>query len=120
MSQTMQYKGYDGSVLYSAEDKLLHGKSLGIRDFVIYDGADVLTLEKNFQGAVDEYLSFCQAEGKTPNVPFKGSLNVRLSKDLHLRAARFAEEHDRKLNTIINDALRQYLEQHASEGSVAA
>jgi predicted HicB family RNase H-like nuclease len=113
MSQTMQYKGYDGSVLYSAEDKLLHGKILGIRDFVIYDGRDVETLEKNFQGAVDEYLAFCKAEGKTPNVPFKGSLNVRLSKDLHARAARFAEEKSLKLNAVINEAVAEYLAKSA-------
>jgi predicted HicB family RNase H-like nuclease len=74
MSQTMQYKGYDGSVLYSAEDRLLHGKIVGIRDAVIYDGADVATLEKNFHGAVDEYLDFCRVEGRTPNMPFKGKL----------------------------------------------
>jgi predicted HicB family RNase H-like nuclease len=113
MSQTMQYKGYDGSVLYSAEDRILHGKIQGIRDFVIYDGEDVDTLEKNFQGAVDEYLAFCKAEGKTPNVPFKGSVNVRLTKDLHCRAARFAEEHNRKLNAVINDALDEYLAKSA-------
>ncbi len=113
MSQTMQYKGYDGSVLYSAEDRLLHGRLLGIRDFVIYDGTDVETLEKNFRGAVDEYLAFCKAEGKKPQVPFKGNLNVRLSKDLHLRAARFAEEKQVKLNAVINEALQEYLAKSA-------
>ena len=50
MSQTLQYKGYEGSVLYSAEDKLLHGRLLGIRDFVLYDGLGVTALEMNFQG----------------------------------------------------------------------
>jgi predicted HicB family RNase H-like nuclease len=109
----MQYKGYDGSVLYSAEDRLLHGRLLGIRDFVIYDGTDVETLEKNFRGAVDEYLAFCKAEGKKPQVPFKGNLNVRLSKDLHLRAARFAEEKQVKLNAVINEALQEYLAKSA-------
>ncbi len=109
MSQTMQYKGYEGSVLYSAEDKILHGRLQGIRDFVIYDGKDLATIEKNFRGAVDEYLAFCKAEGKTPNVPFKGNLNIRLTKDLHQRAARFAEEHDQKLNAVINDAVQHYL-----------
>lgn len=113
MSQTMQYKGYDGSVLYSAEDRLLHGKILGIRDTVIYDGVDIPTLETNFRGAVDEYLEFCRVEGRTPNKPFKGSFNVRLSEDLHLRAALFAEEHNRKLNSVINEALQEYLAKSA-------
>jgi predicted HicB family RNase H-like nuclease len=113
MSQTLQYKGYDGSVLYSAEDKLLHGRIIGIRDFVIYDGKDVRTLEKNFKGAVDEYLAFCKAEGKVPNTPFKGSFNVRLPQDLHKRAALYAEEHNRKLNAVVHEALEEFLT-HAS------
>lgn len=32
--------------------------------------------------------------------PLKGSLNVRISQDLHQRAALYAEEHDLKLNAV--------------------
>jgi len=75
MSQTLQYKDYDGSVEYSAEDRVLHGKLLGIRDAIVYEGPDVDSLESNFRAAVDEYLAFCAKEGKTPDQPFKGSCN---------------------------------------------
>jgi predicted HicB family RNase H-like nuclease len=109
MSQTLQYKGYDGSVLYCAEDRLLHGAILGIRDMVSYEGTDVDTLEHNFRGAVDEYLAFCTAEGKTPDTPFKGSFNVRLPQELHKRAALYAEEHNRKLNSVVQEALQEFL-----------
>jgi predicted HicB family RNase H-like nuclease len=109
MSQTMEHKGYNGSVLYSAEDKILHGHIIGIRDMVSYEGTDVRGLEKNFKAAVDEYLRFCKAEGKTPDTPFKGSFNVRLTPDLHKRAALYAEEHSRKLNSVVQDALQEYL-----------
>src|SRR5664280_2078326 len=109
MSQTLQYRGYDGSVLYSAEDKTLHGRVLGIRDMISYGGMDVRSVEKNFRGAVDEYLAFCAAEGKTPDAPFKGSFNVRIPQDLHQRAALYAEEHDLKLNAVVQQALKEYL-----------
>ena len=109
MSKTLNYKGYDGSVEYSAEDRLLHGRILGIRDMVLYDGASIREIEKNFRGAVDEYLAFCAAEGKTPDVPFKGSFNVRIPQDLHQRAARYAEEHEMKLNAVVQQALKEYL-----------
>jgi len=69
MSQTLQYKGYDGSVEYSAEDRVLHGSLLGIRDSVVYEGAGVDSLESHFRAAVDEYLAYCAAEGKTPDQP---------------------------------------------------
>ncbi|HXE08959.1 MAG TPA: type II toxin-antitoxin system HicB family antitoxin [Acidobacteriaceae bacterium] len=109
MSQTLQYRGYDGSVLYSAEDKMLHGRVLGIRDMISYGGTNVKSLERNFRDAVDEYFAFCKAEGKAPNVPFKGSFNVRVSRELHQRAALYADQHDMKLNTVVQDALQEYL-----------
>jgi predicted HicB family RNase H-like nuclease len=109
MSQTLQYKGYDGSVEYSAEDRVLHGALLGIRDAIVYEGADVNSLESNFRAAVDEYLTFCASEGKTPDQPFKGSFNVRVGPELHKRAALFAEAHKEKLNTVVTKALEEFL-----------
>jgi predicted HicB family RNase H-like nuclease len=109
MSQTLEYKGYNGSVLFSAEDKILHGSVLGIRDAVVYDGNDVNSLEQNFQNAVDEYLAFCVQEGKTPDTPYKGSFNVRVGSDLHKRAALYAIESDKKLNNVVEEALEEYL-----------
>lgn len=67
MSQTLQYKGYDGSVEYSAEERVLHGSLMGIRDAIAYEGVDVDSLESNFRAAVDEYLAFCEEEGKSPS-----------------------------------------------------
>lgn len=109
MRQTVLYRGYDGSVLYSAEEKMLHGRVRGIRDMISYGGTDVQSLEKNFRDAVDEYLQFCARRGKTPNVPFKGSCNIRISQDLHQRAALYAEEHDLKLNAVVQLAWKEYL-----------
>jgi predicted HicB family RNase H-like nuclease len=109
MKSTLQHHGYDGSVEYSAEDKMLHGRVLGIRDMVSYGGASVRELERNFRNAVDEYLAFCEKRGKQPGKPFKGSFNVRLSPELHQRAARFAEEHEMKLNAVVQNALSEYL-----------
>jgi predicted HicB family RNase H-like nuclease len=111
MSQTLQYKDYDGSVEYSAEDRILHGSLLGIRDAVLYEGVDVDSLEANFRAAVDEYLAFCAAEGKTPDQPFKGSFNIRVGPDLHKRAALYAEAHQQKLNTVVSKALEEFLTQ---------
>ena len=109
MSQTLQYRGYDGSVLYSAEDKMLHGRVLGIRDMISFGGTDVRSLEENFRDAIDDYLQFCKNRGKTPDTPFKGSFNVRVPEELHQRAALYAEEHDLKLNTVVQLALKEYL-----------
>lgn len=109
MSEMLEYKGYNGSVLYSSEDRILCGRVVGIRDAITYEGSDVDSLERNFKKAVEEYLRFCKAEGKAPDTPFKGSFNVRLGRDLHKRAALFAETHNQKLNAVVNDALEEFL-----------
>ena len=68
MRQTLAYRGFHGSTEYSAEDCLFHGSLLGIRDMVTYEGSDENALEANFKAAADEYLAFCQAEGKNLHI----------------------------------------------------
>ncbi len=110
MSETLTYQGYDGSVEYSAEDRVLHGRILGIRDVVTFEGADVLSLEENFKAAIDEYLAFCKEREKTPDKPFSGTFNVRTGVELHRRAALYAEAQHMKLNNVVKDALERFLQ----------
>jgi len=110
MSEMLEYKGYNGLVQYSAEDRVLYGRVVGIRDAITYEGADVSSLERNFKKAVEEYLRFCKAEGKAPDTPFRGSFNVRLGHELHKRAALYAESHNQKLNAVVHEALEEFLE----------
>jgi len=109
MSQTLQHKGYEGSVLYSAEDEMLHGRVLGIRDTISYGGTTVKSLRKNFKDAVEEYLRFCEETGKKPDTPYKGSFNVRLSPELHQKVAQYADQHEMKLNAVIQEAVSTFL-----------
>ena len=88
---------------------MLHGRLLGIRDMVSYGGDDIPSLEKNFRDAVDEYLAFCAEEGKSPDVPYEGKLSIRLSSDLHKRAALYAERHHLKLNFVVQRAVKTFL-----------
>ena len=37
MNNTIQYKGYVGSVEFSEEDSIFYGKVLGIRSLISYD-----------------------------------------------------------------------------------
>jgi predicted HicB family RNase H-like nuclease len=60
----MEYKGYLGSVHYSIEDEVFHGKIEFIRSLFIYEGKDKVELEKNFHETVEEYLKTCTKEDK--------------------------------------------------------
>lgn len=116
MTNMLQYKGYLGSIEYSDDDEVLHGRLEFIRDLVTYEGDDAKSLKAAFQEAVDDYLDLCNAEERKPDVPLKGSFNVRPGRDLHRRAMLYARRRQINLNTVVSDALRRYLdrEEHSA------
>jgi len=109
MKDMMTYKGYHGSVHYSDDDRIFHGKIEFIRSLVSYEGTDVKSLRTAFEEAVDDYLELCKEEGKDPDTPFKGTFNVRTGPDLHRRAVLFAKNKGTNLNSVIAEALEKYL-----------
>ena len=80
MSNLLQYKGYLGTIEYSAEDNLLHGKIAGITDLVSYDGESLEGLKNCFEKAVEDYLEMCNAEGLEPDKTSLDELQRQLSK----------------------------------------
>ena len=109
MSNTMEYKGYVGSVEFSQEDSVLFGKVMGIRALISYEGQTVQELVNDFHDAVDAYLNLCAEEGTPPEKAYKGSFNIRVSPELHKQAAICAMAQQVSLNTLVEDALREYV-----------
>ncbi len=107
MNNTIQYKGYIGSVEFSEEDSIFYGKVMGIRSLISYEGESARELLADFHGAVDDYLESCKAEGKEPEVAFKGSFNIRLSPELHKRIYIYAATHQMSMNRYIEEILEK-------------
>ena len=109
MKDTMEYKGYAGSVHYSDEDRLFYGKVEFIRSLLSYEGTDVDSLRQAFEATVDEYLGGCVQSGREPEKPFRGTFNVRTGSELHRRAVFRARERGINLNRLVTEALEEYL-----------
>lgn len=109
MKNTMEYKGYVGSVEFSEEDKVLFGQVMGIRSLISYEGTTVQELLEDFHGAVEDYLELCQAQGIEPERAYKGSFNVRISPELHRRAAICAAARNMSLNSLVEQSLEKYV-----------
>lgn len=69
MNQTLQYRGYTGSIEVSIEDNLLHGKVLDFNGLISYEGTTIEELIADFHEAIDDYLEQCEANGITPQQP---------------------------------------------------
>ena len=105
MNNTIQYKGYIGSVEFSEEDGIFYGKVMGIRSLISYEGENARELLDDFHGAIDEYLEICKAEGKEPETAFKGSFNIRLSQELHKKLFIYTTAHQMSMNKYIEETL---------------
>jgi predicted HicB family RNase H-like nuclease len=105
----MKYKGYEAIVEYDEQDRLFVGRVIHTLDVIAFDGKSVEELEDSFRNTVDEYLEDCQKRGKTPNKPFSGKFNLRISPDLHRQASLLAEKEGISLNTLVEKALHNIL-----------
>ena len=108
MKNVLKYKGYTGSVVFDAEDKIFHGRVLGLSFALIgFEGSTVAEIEKDFHDAVDDYLNMCAEQGKEPEKPFKGSFNIRLNPTLHGRLVVNAANKGMTLNAYVKKILER-------------
>jgi predicted HicB family RNase H-like nuclease len=105
--KNIEYKSYTGTIEYSKEDDLLYGKVIGIRGLISYEGKTGSELEADFKDAIDTYLRDCKIEGIQPEKPFKGSFNVRISPELHQRAALIALRKKMSLNNFVAESIKE-------------
>jgi predicted HicB family RNase H-like nuclease len=107
MKDVMKYKGFIGSVHYACEDRVFYGKVEGINDLISFEGSTVDELEEGFKHMVDEHIKDCRKKNIPLEKSYRGNLNIRLSPDLHKKAARNAALKGISLNQYINDAIRK-------------
>lgn len=105
MNNTIEYRGYVGSIEFSEEDGLFFGKVMGIRSLISYEGENARELIEDFHGAVDDYLDDCKERGVQPEKAYKGSFNIRISPELHRALAIYTTAHHISLNSYIEDTL---------------
>ncbi|TDQ08149.1 type II toxin-antitoxin system HicB family antitoxin [Pedobacter metabolipauper] len=111
MKNYFEYKGYIGSVEYSADDRVFFGKIHGINDLVTFEGVSVDELEMAFKESITDYLTTCAELGKKPDKLYKGSFNVRVPEKLHYDSALLAQKKGTNLNEVVKAAL-SYLVMH--------
>jgi predicted HicB family RNase H-like nuclease len=105
MNDILQYNGYYAEIHLSSDDDVFYGKLLGISDLVSFEGASVSGLKQAFHEAVEDYLETCADLGKDPEKTYKGSFNVRISPELHRKAATLASMHKVTLNELVKQAI---------------
>ncbi len=106
---TLTYKGYIGSVNFSEKDGVFFGKIEGIDGLVNFEGESVKELTNAFHEAVDDYLSYCEEEGIEPHKSYSGTLNIRITPEIHSQIAILAKQTGISMNAFIRRALENQI-----------
>ena len=101
------YKDFIATIHYSTIDEVFFGKIEGINDLVTFEGENVKDLKKAFEEAVDDYIELCKEVGKEPKKSFKGSFNIRISPELHVKAFEKALIEGKSLNQFVQQAIEK-------------
>lgn len=106
---TLKYNGYIGSVSFSEKDNVFFGKIEGINGLVNFEGESVKELTEAFHEAVDDYLEYCKEEGIEPHKSYSGSLNIRISPEIHSRVSILAKQAGISINAFIKSAVEKQI-----------
>lgn len=105
MTTHFEYKGYLGSAEVDIDGGVLVGRLRFIPDIITYSAHTAGELEAAFREAVEDYLTACKEEGVEPDLPCKGSFNVRTGPERHRSAVLAARRHDMSLNEFVCGAI---------------
>lgn len=103
----MTYKGYAARIEFSDEDGCFVGHIAGITDIIGFHGETVEQLRAAFREAVEDYLETCAKTGIAPKKPYSGKIMLRVSPELHARAAMVAAAKGKSLNALAGEALER-------------
>jgi predicted HicB family RNase H-like nuclease len=115
MKSLMEYQGYHAKIEFDVDAKVFHGRVLGIKDVINFEGDSVDELEIAFKESITDYLAFCQSRGEQPEKPFSGKFEVRISPELHELLYQKASEEGISINKLVNRVLRDGLADYSVE-----
>ncbi|MCB0137641.1 MAG: type II toxin-antitoxin system HicB family antitoxin, partial [Caldilineaceae bacterium] len=76
-----------------------------------FQGRTPEELEESFRASLDFYLELCQRDGVSPQKPFSGRFNIRISPEIHRRIAERAAQEHVSINQWVSEAVTQVLDQ---------
>jgi predicted HicB family RNase H-like nuclease len=104
---SLNYKGYVGTFAYDEDADSFHGRVVGLRDVITFEGRSVEQLKKALADSVEDYLEFCRTRGEEPERPLSGKFVLRLDPSLHRAVAIAAEREGKSLNTWVKEQLQE-------------
>lgn len=108
--KVLSYKGYSARIEFDGDDEIFFGRIAGIQDVLGFHADTVADLKAAFHAAVDDYIETCRKVGKAPQKTLSGNLMLRVSPEVHSKAAMAAELAGMSLNEWGQEAITRAIE----------
>lgn len=112
----LTYKGYTAAVEFDANEGILYGHVLDLRDVITFQSESAAELVEEFHTSVDEYLAFCAEQGIEPAKPYSGKLPFRTTPENHRRIAMAAARAGMSINAWMESTLAERAEASTEQG----
>lgn len=99
------YKGYVATISYDRNSNLFQGKVEGVISDLSFEDTTVDGLDKKFKETIDEYLCWCEENGREPEEQFTGDIKIKTDPNLLARMFLFCNEMGFSVSRFIEDTL---------------
>lgn len=107
---TMELDGYTAVIRFNPETDEFRGEIQGLNGGADFYGKTPDELRREFRASLDFFLETCAKHGIQPRKQASGKFVVRLSPDLHTKAATVANAAGISLNTLVERAIRREIQ----------
>lgn len=99
------YKGYVATISYDRNSNMFQGKVDGVISNLSFEDSTVDGLEKKFRETIDEYLEWCEENGREPEEQFTGDIKIQTHPDLLARMFLLCNEMGISVDKFIENAM---------------
>ncbi len=110
MNNRLFHQDYSATV--AIEDELLIG-TVEIDAVIMFSAESIADLKREFEKAIDQYVTHCQEQGVEPSKPYRGTFNVRVGSENHRHLAMAARRHGISLNEVVKQAVEEFNAKYA-------
>lgn len=103
----MEFKGYRAVVKFDHEAEVFHGEVVDTRDVIVFEGASVEQLRREFEVSINDYLEVCAEMGRSPDKLFSGRIPLRVAPSIHRAASSAAKAEGKSLNAWISETVER-------------
>ena len=114
MKNILEIDGHKATISYDPDIELFRGEFFGLNGGADFYSDSIAGLIREGRKSLQIFFDVCREKGIDPYKKFSGRFNLRINPELHEKLSIVAESEHTSLNSVITQAVKNYLENRVS------